>query len=219
MIVHDLFAQDDAAMEDALYAKSAIGLCAMLQNSCNKDTEYDLCSESLAVGVGDFEQELMNNQGCSPDGENVWFGKDAASKVLDWSTNLDSFACVCAILWGPACSEARNGDTLYCRERALTLLRGVKSAMGAKLIGLIRCDVYSPTVVATATVASCCFNLRVSPAIIAGVYAGVRTMVPGAGECIDAVYNSIREPVDRATRYYIGATATGEKLIADQRLW
>ena len=33
MIAHDLFAQDDAAMEDALYVKTTIGLCAMLQNS------------------------------------------------------------------------------------------------------------------------------------------------------------------------------------------
>ena len=45
MIVHDLFAQDDAAMEDALYVKSTIGLCAMLQHACNKETEYDLCME------------------------------------------------------------------------------------------------------------------------------------------------------------------------------
>lgn len=88
--------------------------------------------------------------------------------------------------------------------------------MGAKLIGLVRGDAFSPTVVATATVASRCFNLPVSPAIVAGIYAGVRTMVPGAGDCIDAVYKSIREPVDRATRYYIGVTATGETLLADK---
>ena len=119
MIVHDLFAQDDVAMEDALYVKSTIGLCAMLQNVCNKEKEYDVCMESLATRVGDFEQELMNNEGCFPEGANIWFGKDQASKLLDWSTNLDHFACLCAILWKPAFTEARRGDKLYCREHAL----------------------------------------------------------------------------------------------------
>lgn len=72
--------------------------------------------ETLAVRVGDFEQELMNSKGYFPEGTNLWFGKDQADKLLDWNTNLDSFACLCAILWRPAFNEARNGDKDYCRK-------------------------------------------------------------------------------------------------------
>ena len=67
MIVHDLFAQDDAAMEDSLYVKSIIGLCTMLQKSCGD--QYDLCLESLAARVGEFERAIVNNQGSFPDGK------------------------------------------------------------------------------------------------------------------------------------------------------
>lgn len=186
----------------------------MLQNSCGDN--YDLCMESMAARVGEFEQAIVNNQGSFPDGKDAWFGKDSMAKVLDWSTNLDAFACTCAIMWKPAFSEARGEDKVFCCQRALTLFNEVKGVMGAKLIGLIKGDACSPAVVATATHASFCFSLPVSPAIVGGIYAGVRTMVPGAGDCIDAVYNSIRVPVDRATRYYIGASASGEKLMADK---
>ena len=154
--------------------------------------------ESMAARVGVFEQAIVNSKGSFPDGKDTWFGKDSMAKVLDWSTNLDVFACACAILWRPAFGEARSDDKVFCRQRAPTIFNEVKGAMGAKLIGAIRGDACSPAVVATATAASFCFSLPVSPAIVGGIYADVRTMVPGAGDCIDAVYYSIREPVDRA---------------------
>ena len=34
MIVQDLFAQDDAAFEDALRVKTTVALCALIQNQC-----------------------------------------------------------------------------------------------------------------------------------------------------------------------------------------
>ena len=48
MIVHDLFAQDDAVFGDALHIKTTVALCALIQNQCPAE-EYDLCMESLAV--------------------------------------------------------------------------------------------------------------------------------------------------------------------------
>ena len=166
--------------------------------------------------VGEFEQSILNNQGSFPDGRDDWFGKDSMKATLGWSTNLETFACACAIMWRPAFSEARGEDKEFCRHRALALFNEVKGVMGAKLIGLIKGKDCSPAVVATATAASLCFSMPISPAIVGGIYTGVRTMVPGAGDCIDAVYNSIRVPVDRAARYYIGATLSDEKLMADK---
>ena len=96
MIVHDLFAQDDAAFEDALHIKTTVALFALIQNQC-PIIEYDLCMESLAVRVGEFEQAILDRRVMFPDDPKQWCGKTLVDQILDRSPNLESFACLCAI--------------------------------------------------------------------------------------------------------------------------
>lgn len=149
MIVHDLFAQDDAAFEDALHVRTTVGLCELIQNQCKRD-DCDLCMESLALRIGDFEQVIMDRKSMSPDGSHQWFGQNQVSDMLGGSASLESFACLCAILWRPAFDVARDGDNKFSKDRAIGLF------------------LEAAAVLTSAIAASCCFNLPVSPAVVAG---------------------------------------------------
>ena len=52
--------------------------------------------------------------------------------------------------------------------------------------------------------------------MVAGIHGFIRQTVPGAASSMDVFYDGTRRPIDQATRYYIGVTASGQKMIVDQ---
>ena len=139
--------------------------CALIQTQCPTD-EYDLCMESLAERVGEFGQAILVWNREFPDGISGWCGRSLVASMCDRSPTLETFACACAFLWRPAFAAAREGDQEYCKERAINMFRAAKDALGANLISIVRQYSVSPAVIATATVAPCCFNFAVSPIIV-----------------------------------------------------